>query len=153
MYIHACLHLVWGWITLNPCHTYNTWHLCGYYCVVWLCGHYNFVDRCKFIIHLYKQQQDIDSLSSKGWLNHFSSGFANDNFSQHGIWAHATYIGMRVPLLHKLAIIYAVCCLSLVVSTTLQHYEWSANFCSKFEHGISPSIYIHKYRIEVQKFI
>ena len=42
---------------------------------------YNFVGWCNFIINLYKQQQNIDSLSSKGWsrrliYNHFSPGFA-----------------------------------------------------------------------------
>ena len=28
--------------------------------------HYNFVGRCNLIINLYKQHQNIDSLSSKG---------------------------------------------------------------------------------------
>ena len=58
--------------------------------------HYNFVDICNFIIHVYKQQQNIDSLSSKGSFNNFSPGFAYDSFCRWGIWARAAYVSMRV---------------------------------------------------------
>ena len=55
------------------------------------------VGRCNFILNLYKQQ-NIDSLSSKGWFNHFSPGFAYNSFCRRGIWALAAYVSMHVYL-------------------------------------------------------
>ena len=84
---------------------------------------YNFVGWCNFIINLYKQQQNIDSPSSKGWYIIISHQALLCLFLQTRQWA-------RACLLHKLAIT------TLFVVVPLADFYYDVDLwmkCSKFE--------------------
>ena len=75
---------------------------------------YNFVGWCNFIINLHKQQQDIDSLSSKGWFIIISHQALLCLFCRRGN-EHLQH----ACLLHKLAITTLVVVVPLADFTTL----------------------------------
>ena len=69
---------------------------------------YNFVGWCNFIINLYKQQQNIDSLSSKGWFIIISHRALLCLFLQTWQWARAACV-----FASQVSYYYAVCCRSI----------------------------------------
>ena len=86
---------------------------------------YNFVGWCNFVINLYKQQQNIDSLSSKGWFIIISHQALLCLFLQTRQWARAACM-----FASQVSYYYAVCCRSI------GWFYYSVDLwmkCSKFE--------------------
>ena len=73
---------------------------------------HNFVGRCNFIINLYKQQQNIDSISSKALFNHFSPGFAYDIVFADAVFEHVLLMSACV-FTSQVSYNYSVCCRSI----------------------------------------
>ena len=69
---------------------------------------YNFIGWCNFTINLYKQQQNIDSLSSKGWFIIISYQALPCLFLQTRQWAGAACV-----FASQVTYYYAVCCRSI----------------------------------------
>ena len=88
---------------------------------------YNFVGWCNFIINLYKQQQYIDSLSSKGWFIIISHQALLCFFSETRQWARAACV-----FASQVSYYYAVCCRSI------GWFYYAVDLwmkCSKWNHG------------------